>query len=96
MGKDKSRLAKTTDRGYGWKHQQERKKWARIIDTGAAVIPCARCGETIKAGTKWELGHTEDRSRYSGPEHFLCNRQAGGKKGAEIANSKRNNYTREW
>jgi hypothetical protein len=55
--------AKTSDRGYGWNHQQARQRWARLVAAGLA--DCARCGEPIIPGEPWDLGHDDDdRGRY--------------------------------
>jgi hypothetical protein len=43
--------ASTTARGYGHAHQQERKRWSRLVDSGIAV--CCRCGGLIPPGTPW-------------------------------------------
>ena len=58
--------ASTTARGYGHRHQQERKRWARLVESGQ--VACARCGWPIVRGEPWDLEHI-DGSRYAGPEH---------------------------
>ena len=68
----------TTARGYGWVHQQVRARWAAIVARGEAW--CARCGEWIPPGAPWDLGHTDDRQGYSGPECRRCNRAAAARK----------------
>jgi hypothetical protein len=61
-------------RGYGPVHRALRKRLGPIVATG--TVPCARCGELIKVGELWDLGHDDlDRRRYSGPEHARRNRQ---------------------
>jgi hypothetical protein len=59
-------------RGYGAVHYAVRKRLKPFVDSGMAH--CARCGMQIKAGEPWDLGHTEDRMGWSGPEHRACNR----------------------
>lgn len=68
----------TTQRGYDYAHKQERARWQRQVDRGEA--DCARCGEWIEPGTPWDLGHTDDRTGWTGPEHASCNRADGARK----------------
>lgn len=83
---------KTSERGYGTRHQKLRKAWEVRVATGLVV--CPRCGETIDPGAAWDLGHDDhDRSRYTGPEHASCNRRAaaviGNRRRAPIATTSR-------
>lgn len=72
------RRGTTTARGYGTRHRNLRTQWAPRVATG--TVPCWRCGDLIAPGTAWDLGHTDDRSGYGGPEHArACNRSAGGR-----------------
>lgn len=64
----------TAARGYGPAHQELRKRWAPAVALGEVI--CARCGIYILPGTPWDLGHSEDRTTYNGPEHAKCNRGA--------------------
>lgn len=83
----------THDRGYGWRHQKERAKWAPKVNTG--TITCWRCiangvphhQALIKPGQPWDLGHVDgtistNQPRWRGPEHTHCNRSAGQRKAA--------------
>jgi hypothetical protein len=76
-----------SSRGYGAPHVAVRARYACLVDAGEAV--CARCGIPILPGDEWDLGHSEDRSSYTGPEHSRCNRSAGGRNGAAVTNSRR-------
>lgn len=63
-------------RGYDARHQAERARWSRYLAEGHAVL-CCRCGKPIRRGEAWDLGHTDDRLAWTGPEHAHCNRAAG-------------------
>jgi hypothetical protein len=88
-------MATTSERGYGPEHQRLRAAWKPKVDAG--LVDCWRCTEPIDPGSKWELGHDDhDRSKYRGPEHFKCNRSAGGAQGAAAVHAKRSTTVREW
>lgn len=40
----------------------------------AGLHLCAYCGERIEPGEAWDLGHSDNRQFYNGPEHARCNR----------------------
>jgi hypothetical protein len=88
----------TTARGYGSSHQREREKWRPKVDAG--LVNCARCGQPIEPGRPWDLGHSDDRKTWTGPEHpSSCNRKAGGRNGALVTNALRTRgrqTSREW
>jgi len=70
----------TPQRGYGYAHQQERERWRPEVDAGRAICHAAIClmpARWIIPGTPWDLGHTPDRTGWTGPEHATCNRSAG-------------------
>jgi hypothetical protein len=52
-----------------------RAEYGRLVLAGR--VRCARCGDWIVPGQEWDLGHTDDRRGYTGPEHEACNRGAG-------------------
>lgn len=77
----------TTARGYGREHQQERKRWVPYVESGQAECHARLCleeidgrGRLIPPESQWDLGHTEDRTAYTGPEHRRCNRADGGRR----------------
>jgi hypothetical protein len=72
----------THDRGYGWTHKKTRAALETVVLGGG--VTCARCGQPIIAGEQWHLGHTDDRSAYTGPEHARCNIRAAGEKAARM------------
>lgn len=90
-------LKRTAARGYGGSHQRERAKWVRKVAAG--LVNCARCHQLIEPGRPWDLGHTDDRRGYTGPEHVRCNRVAGGRNGAKVTHALRaqgRQTSREW
>jgi hypothetical protein len=87
-------MGSTTQRGYGTTHQAIRRAWEPKVAAG--IVKCVRCDKPIKPDDDWDLGHTDDRSRWTGPEHRRCNRRAGGRNGAKVTNSKRSMVVREW
>jgi hypothetical protein len=64
-------------RGYDAAHDKLRRSWKPRVETG--MVRCARCDRYITLGQAWDLGHTDDRTTWTGPEHASCNRSAGGK-----------------
>lgn len=71
------------ERGYDAAHDHERAKWALILERRS--VPCARCQKPINPGDDWDLGHNDERTRWTGPEHPACNRAAGGRTTQERA-----------
>lgn len=62
----------TTQRGYGYRHQQLRRQWEPRVKRGG--VWCARCQQPIWPGERWHLDHDSyDRSRTLGPSHEKCN-----------------------
>ncbi|WP_433078893.1 hypothetical protein ACQP1P_38635 [Dactylosporangium sp. CA-052675] len=87
----------TGQRGYGLRHKTVRASWSAKVDRGE--VDCARCGQPIEPGRPWDLGHTDDRTDWTGPEHRTCNRRAGGANGAAVTNAIRTtgvHTSREW
>jgi hypothetical protein len=81
------RCGSRQQRGYNREHELERERWAPLVDAGQ--VACARCGQPIGPGTPWDLGHTDDRTAWTGPEHAGCNRAAGARNGKAITNWER-------
>ena len=68
----------TTQRGYGADHQALRRQLLAQFTPGQ---PCARCGQPMWTKAHIDLGHTADRSAYTGLEHRRCNRADGARRG---------------
>lgn len=74
---------------YDYAHQQQRAKWKPTVDAGLATCHAKRClmssriivPDYTKRGDGWDVGHSEDRSRWTGPEHARCNRSEGATRG---------------
>lgn len=74
----------TTERGYGYDHQKERRRLTPIVNTGRAYCAQPRCIHTDRAihpGTPWALGHNETRTAWIGPVHADCNQLDGAVRG---------------
>lgn len=65
-------------RGYDTDHDRLRRTWLPRVATGK--VACPKCGETIQRGEPWDLGHTDARTEWTGPEHVTCNRSEAGRK----------------
>lgn len=75
-----SSMGSTAERGYGAEHQQLRARWAPVVKAGGArchAVECVMPSRVIRPGAAWDLGHADDRSGWTGPEHRRCNRRAG-------------------
>lgn len=71
-------MGDTTQRGYGWQHQQLRAKVKTQVDQGTEH--CWRCGKWLNPDEPWDLGHDDkDRTIYRGPECRPCNRATNGR-----------------
>lgn len=87
--------ASSARRGYNASHKSLRRKWEQRLAQGEEVF-CARCGKPIDPKGDWDLGHTEDRTAWTGPECVPCNRGAGGRNGADKVNAARRMTFRDW
>lgn len=61
-------------RGYDTAHTKERERWAPLVHRG--LVTCTRCGRRITPPQPWDLGHNDQRTAWTGPEHATCNRGA--------------------
>lgn len=95
----------TVSRGYGVEHRELRDRWVGLLAAGHTV-PCAcehrgcphhagPCLTVITSSTPWDLGHTDDRRDWTGPECVPCNRSAGAR-AARAASQVQPMTIREW
>lgn len=99
-------MASTTSRGYGANHQREKARWTALLQHDGPVrcacvrLDCSRhqgqCATVISHDDRWDLGHTDDRTGWTGPECIPCNRGAGGRNGAAVTNGRAAIVIREW
>lgn len=74
-----ARKGTTEQRGYGTAHRAERDRRLARWKPGD---PCARCGRPMYGPPALiDLGHTADRTAYTGLEHRSCNRGEGARRG---------------
>lgn len=66
----------STARGYDAAHRHLRRAWEARLATGETHT-CAKCGQPVTATDQWDLGHTDNRQSWTGPEHRSCNRKDG-------------------
>lgn len=84
-------------RGYGADHEAQRKAWETRVARGEVACHAVECLEPerrIAPGSEWHMGHTPDRSRWTGPEHPKCNTTEGAKRGAAARAGLR--HSRSW
>jgi hypothetical protein len=74
-------------RGYDAQHRALRADWSTKVDAG--TVDCWRCGERIAPGSRWHLGHADDRATHVGPEHERCSQASGSRLGGSRSWAKR-------
>jgi hypothetical protein len=87
-----ARRGSTTARGYGSPHQKLRARWKPVVDAGQAnchATVCLMPARLIIPGTLWNLGHTPDRTGWTGPEHEKCNKAEGARRGNRMRGQRR-------
>ena len=71
--------APSSARGYGTEH---RKLRAALIAAWVPGDPCARCGQPMWGPpSRIHLGHSDDRTTWTGLEHASCNTSDGATRG---------------
>ena len=80
------------DRGYGWPHEQDRRRWARRVASG--MVLCRSVNPILIVNgvpEPWDLGHNDtNRSLPAMAEHQRCNepRRTGSSGGADAAHGR--------
>jgi hypothetical protein len=73
----------TKQRGYSGHHPKLRAQWEPAVASGLVLchaIICLKSSRLIRPGEPWDLGHTADRTAWTGPEHMACNRADGARR----------------
>lgn len=73
-----------SDQRYRYAHQQERKRWQRVVDRGEAHCAepiCLMADRWIAPGTPWDVSHDPSGTVTIGPSHRGCNRSEGASRG---------------
>lgn len=85
----------TTERGYGWEHQQARAKaLARLLD--GTPCPFPSCGKPMTRDMRLDYDHYPPLALGGGPRrltHARCNRQAGQRLGVARRRARVHNDT---
>jgi len=83
-----ARKGSTKQRGYSGQHPRLRAQWKPQVDAGQVMCHAIICleerdgrGRRIQAGAPWHLGHTADRTGWTGPEHQRCGAADGARRG---------------
>lgn len=87
-------------RGYNADHRALRLAWKPAVDAGMVDCHADIClmpQRRIAPGSKWCLGHTPDRSGWTGPEHLKCSSSDGARRGNAMRGEKaRQRQPRIW
>lgn len=81
-GEYERRRGTRVQRGYGREHTRLRAQWkpkVERISVHCHAKICVMPARLILPGQAWDLGHTADRTGWTGPEHARCNRADGGR-----------------
>lgn len=69
-------------RGYDAQHNRLRRQWKPKVERVSVHCHAQVCimpARLILPGQSWDLGHNDERTAWTGPEHATCNRAAGGR-----------------
>lgn len=78
-----ARRGRTVDRGYDQEHRALRTQWKPQVDAGQVECHATTClapDRLIQPGSPWQLGHTPDRTGWTGPEHQRCGSSDGARR----------------